>query len=80
MKSIPVISKRIMVKDLSSPPILKEVHKKVIPGPGDFIMYQGKLSQVVKISHSRLCLVVELNQKKIQLPLKVGYRIFMQEA
>lgn len=68
-----------MLEDLRSASMLKEVPKKVIPGPGDFIMYQGKLSQVVKISHSRLCLVVELNQKKIQLPLKVGYRIFMQE-
>ena len=66
-----------MLEDLSANLSLEEVHKKVIPGPGDFIMYQGKLSQVVKINHSRLCLVVELDQMKIQLPLKVGYRIFM---
>lgn len=59
--------------------MLKEVPKKVIPGPGDFIMYQGQLIQVTKISHSRLCFVAESNQTKIQLPLKVGYRIFMQE-
>lgn len=68
-----------MLKDLRSASMLKEVPKKVIPGPGDFIMYQGQLIRVTKISHSRLCFVAESNQTKIQLPLKVGYRIFMQD-
>lgn len=68
-----------MLEGLRSASMLKEVPQKVIPAPGDFIMYQGQLIQVTKINHSRLCLVVESNQTKIQLPLKVGYRIFMQE-
>lgn len=69
-----------MLEDLKADSMLKEVHQKVIPGPGDFIVYQGRLFEVVKINHSRLSFVVESNQTKIQLPLKVGYRIFTPTA
>jgi hypothetical protein len=69
-----------MLEKLNSDSKLVEVPKKVIPALGDFIMYQGNLVKVVKIKHFKQCMIVESDSKQIDLPLKVGYRIFTAVA
>ena len=65
-----------MLENLTLHPQLIEAYKRVIPTIGDFIMYQGRLLEVVKIKHFRQCLIIESDRAEISLPLKVGYRIF----
>jgi hypothetical protein len=65
-----------MLKNSNPQPQLIEAHKRVIPIIGDFIMYQGRLAEVVKIKHFKQCLIIESDRSEIILPLKVGYSTF----